>query len=141
MAGFSDYMENEILSWMCKGAAFESAPATLYVDLHTANPGDAGTASVITGTDYARADITANSEFGSVTAAGTNAAVGRSVSSSADITFATAGSNWGTASHFSIWDHATAGNCLATGALGSSVTINQNTQLRIPSGDLTITVT
>lgn len=46
---FSQYLATKILDWV-KGTAFPSAPSSLYITIHSANPGVDGAASNITAT-------------------------------------------------------------------------------------------
>jgi hypothetical protein len=51
------------------------------------------------------------------------------------------GGNWGTITHIAIFDASTSGNMLGWAQLTSSRTINDGDVLRIPAGDLDITLT
>lgn len=129
----SNYLENKILDHIL-GATVYTAPATVYIALHTADPTDVGNVAETSGTNYARLAVTNNT---------TNwpAASGGSKASGAVFTFATPGSGgWGTITHFSIWDAVTAGNCLfISNALAIPQTINQNNVVSFASGALTVT--
>lgn len=131
MTAFSDYLENELLDHTLKNLAFTS-PAAVYVALATASFADdnSGTANEIstTGTAYARQ------------AATFAAASGGSASTSATITYPTATANWGTITHFGIYDASTAGNLLYHGALTASKIINSGDTFEIQAGNLTVTL-
>ena len=131
MTAFSDYLENELLDHTLKNLAFTS-PAAVYVALATASFADdnSGTANEIstTGTDYARQEAT----FA--------AASGGSASTSATITYPTATANWGTITHFGIYDASTAGKLLYHGALTASKVINNGDTFEIQAGNLTVTL-
>jgi len=131
MTAFSDYLENELLDHTLKNLAFTS-PAAVYVALATASFADdnSGTANEIstTGTAYARQ------------AATFAAASGGSASTSATITYPTATANWGTITHFGIYDASTAGNLLYHGALTASKVINNGDTFEIQAGNLTVTL-
>ena len=131
MTAFSDYLENELLDHTLKNLAFTS-PAAVYVALATASFADdnSGTANEIstTGTAYARQ------------AATFAAASGGSASTSATITFPTATANWGTITHFGIYDASTAGNLLYHGALTASKVINNGDTFEIQAGNPTVTL-
>ncbi|MFZ5805795.1 MAG: phage tail fiber protein [Verrucomicrobiota bacterium] len=132
MSAKSDYLENKILDHTLGNTAY-SAPATIYVALYTAAPNDAGGGTEVSGYAYARKSVTNN------TTNWPNAS-GGSKSNGADIEFAAAsGGNWGTVTHFALFDAATAGNMLYYGALTSSKTINDGDQARFATGALTIT--
>lgn len=131
----SNYLENEILDHILSAAAW-TAPATLYVALHTADPGDTGTQATneTTGTSYARVAVTNN-------ATNFPAAAGGAKSNGTAINFPTPGSGgWGTVTHWSIGDAASgAGNILFSGALTVSKTINSGDTVSFPVGDLDFT--
>jgi hypothetical protein len=97
---------------MLRGTAF-TAPAAVYVKLHTGDPGASGTANV-----------------GAVT---TRPAITWSAASAGQITITGTNPSWSmttteTISHISLWDNATAGNFLDSIALtASQAVVNGNT--------------
>jgi hypothetical protein len=107
-----------------------TGPATLYMALHTGAPGVTGSANEITGNAYARTVIA----FGTDTnGAGSN---------SGAVTFPTpTPAGWGTATYFSIWDAATAGNCLYEDALTAAVTTSAGVPVSFPTGSVAIAET
>jgi threonine dehydrogenase-like Zn-dependent dehydrogenase len=125
---FSNYLETEILDHVF-GAAAYTAPATLYVALHTANPDEDGSGAEVTtsGTGYSRQTVTFTTS-------------GNTTSNDAAVEFPTATANYGTVSHVGVWDASTAGNLLAYAALSSSKTIETGDVFRIPASDLDITL-
>ena len=132
MSAKSDYLENKVVDLILGGNAFVS-PATIYVALYTAAPNDAGGGTEVSGYGYARKDVANNS---------TNwpNAVNGMKANGAIIEFAAAsGGNWGTVTHFALFDAASAGNMLYYGALTSSKTINDGDQARFAVGTLTVT--
>ena len=127
----SNYLELEILDHILGGGDY-TRPATVYISLHTADPGDTG-ASETSGTDYARASVTNNATNFPAASAGAK-------TTGAAINFATPGSGgWGTVSHFGIWDASSGGNFLFGGALAVAKTINQGDPVSFPAGDIDIT--
>lgn len=125
---FSNYLETEILDHVFGGNAY-SAPGTLYLALHTANPGEDGSGTEVStsGTAYARQSV-------AFTVSGNTA------SNSAAVEYSTATANFGTVTYVAIWDASTGGNMLAYAALTSSKTIETGDVFRVPSGDLDITL-
>lgn len=139
--GFSNYLENAILDWMTKRTAFPLVPNTLYISLHSADPGDTG-ASELTGGSYARASIntdTNNSTDTQFNAKSDNGQA-RQVTNKATITFATATGNWTNATYFGIWDASTSGNLLFTGTITGGVTINNGNTLSLVDGNIVIAI-
>ena len=117
----SNYLELAILDHIFGGTAF-TVPATVYVGLHTANPGETGATAEVAAGAYVREavtnDVTGWDAAAAVSGLGTtkNAAIIQFIDPS--------GANWGTLTHFSIWDAETSGNCLFYGALNASIVVN-----------------
>src|SRR3990167_1382168 len=127
MAQFSDYLENALLNEVFRNTGYAPA-ATVYVGLYTAAPTDAGGGTEVTGGSYARVAVT----FA--------AASGGSITTSGVTTFPTATADWGTVTHFGIFDAVSGGNLLAWQALTASATINNTDTARFSAGALTITL-
>lgn len=128
-AVISDYLETKILNHVLRNTAYTSPGTSVYVSLHTADPTDAGTGTEVSGTGYARVQVTAWDAPASRATQNTNA-----------ITFAQAGSNWGTVTHIGIWDASSAGNLLFHGALTTSKAVPSGVTFSIAAGDLDITL-
>ena len=127
----SNDLENKILDHILGGGDY-TRPATVYISLHTADPGETG-ANETTGTSYARKDVTNNATNFPAAAAGAKA-------NGTAINFATPGAGgWGTVTHFGIWDAVSAGNFMFGGALGTAKTINAGDPVSFPIGDLDVT--
>ena len=125
---FSNYLETEILDHVFSGNAY-TAPSTLYLSLHTANPDEDGSGTEVStsGTAYARATITFTTS-------------GNTASNTSAVEFSTATANFGTVTHVGVWDASTGGNLLCYAALSSSKTIETGDVFRVPAGDLDITL-
>lgn len=127
MAAMSNYLENALINATLRNTSY-SSPAAVYVALFTTDPTDAGTGTEVTGGSYARQAATFTSPSnGSSTLA-------------ADVTFPTATGNWGTVTHFGIYDASTSGNLLYHGALNNSKNIQTGDILRIQVNNLTVTL-
>jgi len=126
MGSIADFLELELLDHVCNAAY--TPPATVYVGLSTADPGDdaAGLAEP-SGNGYARKAIT----FG--------AAASRVVTQSGDVTFDQATGSWGTITHYALFDAITAGNMMAHGALGASKEVVSGNTPSIASAEVTVT--
>ena len=127
MAEISNYLENALINGTLRATTF-TAPAAVYVSLHTADPTDAGTGTEVSGGSYIRqaATFAAPSNGASAT--------------SADITFPQATANWGTIGWIGIWDAQTTGNLLYHTALDASKAIDNGDIFKIASGSLTVTL-
>lgn len=132
MSSFSDYTENLVLNWLFTTNS-ATRPTAWYVGLFTAAPSDSGGGTEVSGNGYAR------KATGTMSVSGTSPT---NCTNSAAIEFdAASGGNWGTITHVAIFDASTSGNMLGWAALTTSRTINDGDILRIPAGDLDITLT
>lgn len=125
---FTDYYENLHVDCMFRGdACSPTTPASYYVALNTAACSDSSTGTEVTGGSYARvavsrAEASWKGTHGSATGAssGTNG----TISNAAAITFPAPTANWGTITHFAIYDASTSGNMVLCQALTTSKTVN-----------------
>ena len=129
---FSNYLELKFLD-LAWGAVAFTAPVTVYAALYTAAPSDSGGGTEATGGAYARVAITNNATNWPAAASGAK-------SNGTVITFPTATANWGTVTHFGVFDAATAGNLLNWGALTTSQAVNTGATPSFAAGALSITL-
>lgn len=133
MAALTNYLENKLIDHILQNTAFTS-PATLYVALFTAvTDGEAGTVTEVATGSYARVAVTASvSNWSDATGNnGTTANVNT-------VTFPTATVDWGTVTHFGIYDAPTAGNLLIYAALTASRNITTGSTPSFAASALTI---
>lgn len=133
---FTNYLEHAVLDQIF-GATTYTPSGTLYVALSTGTYVEsAGTGFAEPGSGYARAAVTNNKS--NWTSAAQSSTSG-SVNNLNTISFAQAtGGNWGTVTHFGIYDALTGGNLLVANALSVSKTISQNDTASFASGSLVI---
>jgi hypothetical protein len=132
MSSFTDHTENLVLTWLLTNGT-ATRPTAWYVGLFTAAPSDTGGGTEVTGNGYARVAT------GTITVSGTTPT---NATNAAAIEFAAAsGGNWGAIGWAAIFDADTGGNMIAWAALSTSRTINDGDVLRIPAGDLDVTLT
>lgn len=137
MAAFSDFAENKLIDWFFRAQALGitgatagagSGPATLFVGLFTAAPGEAGGGTEVTGGSYARVSVTSSlANWAGTQGAGTTvASTGSSGTTSNNnaITFPAPTANWGVVTHAAVFDASTGGNPIFYSALASSKTVN-----------------
>ena len=130
MGCFSDYWENKILNHIFSKGSY--TPPTIFVGLSTADPTDAGSGlTEPSGNGYARIQTSASDW---------NAASNSTLDNADNITFNQATGNWGTITHFALFDAVTAGNMLAHGALSQSKSISESNTARFEAGDLNISL-
>ena len=131
MSSFTDFTESLVLTWLLTNGS-ATRPTAWYVGLFTAAPSDTGGGTEVSGSGYARVVTGTISGSGTATTF-TNAAA---------IEFAAAsGGNWGSVGWAGIFDASTGGNLLAWAPLTTARTINDGDVLRIPAGDLDVTLT
>lgn len=118
MGAKTDYLENAIIGHIFRGAAY-TAPTTLYVGLFTAAPGEAGGGTEVSGGSYARVAVANSAAEWAAPVAGNG-----TTSNLNAITFPAPTGDWGQATHWAIFDAATAGNQLINEALTTPKTIN-----------------
>lgn len=127
MAAISNYLENALINATLRNSAY-SSPATVYVALFTTDPTDDGSGTEVSGGSYARVAATFASPSNGAS------------STDADVEFAQATGNWGTVTHFGIFDALTSGNLLYHGALTASKLIETGDIFKIATGQLTVTL-
>ena len=127
MSAMSDYLELKILDHITGRTAY-TAPSAVYLGLSTGDFTDTGTgSSELSGSGYARVAV------------GFDAAASGATSNTSAIDFPAATGNWGTVSHWALFDATTGGNALIVGSFSASKTIETNDVLRIAAGDLDLT--
>ena len=137
MAAMSDFLENKLIDFLFRGqalgitgasAAAATGPTSLFYALLTAAPADAGGGTEVTGGSYARVAVASSlaNYAGTQAAASIVASSGTTgtTSNNGTITFPAPTANWGSVTHFGIYDATAAGNLLFWGALTTPKTVN-----------------
>lgn len=121
MGAKSSYARTQLVKALLKATAF-TGPATIYMSLHTGDPALNG-ANEISGNAYARTAVAFGAESGGA------------VSNTPALVFpAPTPSNWGTATHFGLWDASSAGNFLGGAALTNPVATSVGVPIDFPIG-------
>ena len=123
---FSNTYETLVLQYTFTNASV-TRPTAWYIGLFTSAPGEAGGGTEISGNAYVREAVTF-----SVT--------GDTATNTAAIEWPVATGNWGTITHVAVFDASTGGNQIAYAALTASKVIATGDVIRIPAGDLDITL-
>lgn len=123
MAGISTYLENKYLDCLANASGFNIA--SVFIQLHTADPGTAGTTAV------AGNNVRKSMAFA--------AASSGSKATNADITW-TSVSTTETYAYVSLWDASTAGNFLWSGALTASKSVTAGDTFTLTSGQVTVAI-
>jgi hypothetical protein len=126
--GLSATVANDFLEWIFNASAMATAPANIYIQLHTADPGASGTTAVAG--NATRKDLTA--------AMGT--AASGAITNTAAITWTTGEVDTSEDyTHWALFDASSAGNFLLSGTMtANAVTVGD--EFTIPVGDLDITL-
>lgn len=129
--GFSEYASKAILEHALSKTSW-TMPSYCYVALFNGNPFGTGTElDGATATDYARQEIQASS-LNSATFSEPTAEVTNSVA----ISFGTAGNDWGTITHWAIYDADTSGNMIFAAPLEAARSVLSGDTIQFPIGGL-----
>lgn len=143
LAQASDYLENLLIDHLFRTRTF-AKPTALYYGLLTAAPTDAGGGTEVAGGAYARVNLAPLDTNYAATQGGTSgnsSGAGGTTSNAVAITFPAPTANWGTVTHFGIYDAASGGNLLIWDVLTAPRTIlNGDPAPAFPIGALQITV-
>ena len=123
---FSDTFETRVLTWVFTNSS-ATRPTAWYVALFTSAPSDAGGGTEVSGGAYARQAVTFSVS-------------GNTATNSGAIEYPTATAGYGTVTHVGIFDASSGGNLIAYAALTASKTIDTGDVLRLPAGDLDVTL-
>ena len=127
---FSNYLELKLLDEIVGKTAFTMP--TAYVALFVGDPLDTGAGGAeVSGNNYARVS-TAGGDW--------NAAASGSIDNANAVTFPQASGSWGTVDYFAIYDAASAGNLLASGALDTSKAVGSGDTPEFAAAALAITL-
>ena len=123
----SDYAELKILDAVLRFTTTGGGlpTASVYVSLHTADPGETG-ASEATGGSYARQQAAFNAASGGVSV---NTAV-----------VAFTGMPAATITHIALWDAVSAGNCLWSGSFSASQAVLVGNTVSIAAGTISVSL-
>ncbi len=125
--GLSATVANDFLEWIFNASAVAAAPANIWIQLHTGDPGASGTNAVAG--NATRKDLTAamgTAASGAITNTAAITWTAGEVDTSEDYT------------HWALFDASTAGNFLLSGTVtANAVTIGD--EFTIPIGDLDVT--
>ena len=130
MGSFSNYWENKLLDYIFSKGSL--TPPVIYLGLLTAEPGEEGTGlAEPSGNAYQRVQTSASDW---------NVSAGGSLDNSGEIIFPMATGNWGTITHFALFDAATGGNMLAYGTLSPAKVIGSGAIAKFVESDLAVSL-
>lgn len=139
----TDYAENKIVDALMRGQSL-GAPATWYVGLLTSACSDSSAGTEVSGGSYARVAVTAGlTQWAGTQSAGSTSAssgTGGQTSNNAAITFPAPTANWGSVTHFALYDAASGGNQWVCQSLTTGKTVNNGDAApSFSAGALTVT--
>tara|TARA_R100000951_G_scaffold78684_2_gene66424 strand:- start:1466 stop:1846 length:381 start_codon:yes stop_codon:yes gene_type:complete len=123
---FSNTFETTVLTWAFSTSS-ATRPTAWHLALYTAAPDDTGGGTEVSGSAYARQSVTFTIS-------------GNTASNTSALEFPTATGAYGTVTHVGVFDAASGGNLIAYAALTTSKAIDTGDVLRVPAGDLDITL-
>lgn len=129
----SQYLAEELLNWY-RNSAFPAQISTVYVSVHTADPGNSGTQNDVT-TTVAAGRATWGSAANS-SAPASDPAGGYSISNTATVLLTNNAPAGATLTHFGIWDAVSGGNFLGSGVLTQSAAVIAGDTVQFNSGAL-----
>lgn len=122
--GLAASVANDFLEWIFNASATSAAPTNIYIQLHTGDPGAAGTSNVAG--NATRKDLTS--------AMGT--ASGGAITNTSAITWTTGEVDTSEDyTHVSFWDASTSGNFISSG-LNTANAVTSGDEYTIPIGEL-----
>lgn len=122
----SNAFETTTLEWLFTATAV-TRPTAWYLALYTTAPSEGGGGTECSGTSYARQSFTMSVS-------------GNQATNTANVEYPTAGGSWGTLVAVGIFTAVTGGTLIAYGDLIAAKTIATGDVLRVPAGDLDITL-
>lgn len=129
MTAATDYTELEWMKYMFTTTAMGTRPTAWYAALHTADPTEVGNV----------AEVTTSTDSAYVRKAVTLAQTANEVKNSAALTFNAVAAGY-SVTHISIWDAATAGNCLFKGPLAVPKTLAAGEVLSFAVNELVLSI-
>lgn len=134
---FSSYLSTALLNWF-KNTTFPTSVATLYVTIHTADPGLDGLTADVTATVRGVAGRVAVTATNFTTPSAGGGGIQMSNTTVIQITANAANAVTQRITHFGIWTANTAGNFLGSGQLTTAVDVVTNDTVQFNIGALVL---
>ena len=123
---FSNTFETTVLTWAFSTSS-ATRPTAWHLALYTSAPDDTGGGTEVSGSAYARQSVAFTIS-------------GNTASNTSALEFPPATGSYGTVTHVGVFDASSGGNLIAYAALTTSKAIDTGDVLRVPAGDLDITL-
>ncbi len=124
---FSNYLGGSLISHILRNTAYTTPGTLVYAALYQTDPTNADTGTEVTGTGYARLQITA-----------WDAPSNGATQNTGEASFGAAGGDWGTVLAVGIRNNSAAGNLLFGGTLDASKIVASGDTFKFPAGALDI---
>lgn len=136
MSNLTDWLELELAEWIFQDSFMPSPESSVYVALHTANPGeDTPDANEVNATDYDRVQVSTSGW--TIDTSGSEVVV----TNDNAIVWSEAQTDWGTISHGSLWNGPDSGDdAFLVGSFATTESVNEGETYEIRGGDLTVTI-
>jgi hypothetical protein len=133
----STYLGDTVLNWL-RGTSAPSAPTpTLYLSLHSGNPGPTGGANDVTPTLVPAGRVAiAQTVFGAPSAEPNTGA--RQITNNSQITLTSSAGGEASVSHAALWDAQSGGNCLVYGTISPPLSFVNGDVIFFSTGRLII---
>lgn len=136
---FSQYLATQVLNWV-RNTTFAAAPSSVFVSIHTGDPGTAGNSNDVTNlvTNAARVAISS----AAFTTVGSASGGGFQITNTGTVQLTTNAQNPTVQriTHFGLWDAASSGNFLASGSLTTAVDVQSGDTVQFNVGALAVRV-
>jgi hypothetical protein len=131
----SQYLADATLSWF-RGLPFVPAPSpSLFLSLHSADPGPVGVNADVTATVGTGRKLIVQQEL---SIPGAAPGGGRQISNITEVTFTSSAAAAASVTHFGIWNALTSGDFLAYGRLTTPLSVLAGDIVKFPIGQLVI---
>lgn len=135
MSAATNSLEDLVIQQLFRTGSW-TKPTIIGIALFTAAPGEAGGGTEVSGGSYARVAVNPLDANWAATSGGNGL-----TSNVAAIVFPTPSANWGTITHFAIFDNTSGGTMLIYGTLTTSKTVNNGDPApQFNASALTVTV-
>lgn len=134
---FSQYLATAVLNWF-KNTSFPAPGATVYLSLHTADPGTSGTNADVIATILGSANRVAVAGSGFTTPALVGGVLQVSNSGAISVTGSAANVSTLRVSHFGLWSANSGGSFLCSGELSAPIDVATGNVVQFNAGSLII---
>ena len=129
--GASDYLENKVLDDVLPPQVAYTPTGSLWIELYTVAPTDAGGGTPVSGGGYVRFEVDGSTYNFTAAASGSRTA-------NEDWTWSPATADWGIVVAAALFDASVAGNMIAWGSLPTAIQIDNGDTFELKAGKFTV---